>query len=300
MARAESAPQKSTSVRSKIVPALQWVPLRVLEALAPAVAERWAAQQFFTPRRAHGGLTLPPGDAFTVRSGEYLLRAWSWGAGPAVLLVHGWEGHAAHLKGFVQPLTNRGFRAVAVDLPAHGLSSGRRASVLDFADAVCAVGDAVGPVHGVIAHSLGGASAALALRPGPRTDGVGGRRLTAGRVVLLAPPEGPALFVQGVAAQLGLSPERSAGIARRIRDLIGVDIADLTVPNFAPHMDLPLLLIHDPADRVVPWEHAVAISKAWPGARLRPAPRLGHRRILTDPQVIAEVVSFLSDSPVEE
>lgn len=291
MTRALVSSRKSTIVRSKT---FQRLTLRVLERLIPTIVEKQAAQRFFTPRRQGTGVTVPNDGGFTVRSGKYVLRTWSWGAGPAVLLVHGWEGHAGQLLGFMEPLVSQGFRVVAVDLPAHGCSSGRQATVLDFADAICAVAEAVGRVHGVIAHSLGGAATALALRPGPP----GSKRLTARCVVLLAPPEGPAHFVQGIAPQLGLSPERGAGIGRRVREVIGVDFADLTIPGFAPRLNVPLLLMHDPADRVVPWEHARAIAGAWPGARLRPAPGLGYRRILSDPQVIAEAVAFLSDPSI--
>ncbi|HLO04901.1 MAG TPA: alpha/beta fold hydrolase [Symbiobacteriaceae bacterium] len=295
MATAKIAPQKSTTVRSNGRRSLQRLTLHVLEALIPSIVERWAALQFLTPRRIRPeDLALPLDEAFDLRSGTYHLRAWSWGVGPVVLLVHGWEGHAGQLRGFVEPLVNQGFRVVAVDLPAHGFSSGRRTTVLDFADALCAVEDVVGPVHAVIAHSFGGAATALALHPGRRTD----QRLLAQRVVLLAPPEGPAHFVQGVTGLLGLSPKRSEGIARHVQALVGIDFAAVTIPRFAHQLRVPLLLMHDPADRVVPWAHAQAIATAWPGARLLPTPRLGHHRILTDPQVIAEAVSFIADPSV--
>ncbi|MGZ5446135.1 MAG: alpha/beta hydrolase [Thermoanaerobaculia bacterium] len=51
-----------------------------------------------------------------------LQRAWSWGEGPAVLLVHGWGGHAAQFQSFVEPLVRAGFRAIAFDAPSHGSS----------------------------------------------------------------------------------------------------------------------------------------------------------------------------------
>ena len=50
------------------------------------------------------------------------VRAWQWGEGPPVLLVHGWEGHAAQFAGFIPRLLEQGFSAVAFDAPAHGQS----------------------------------------------------------------------------------------------------------------------------------------------------------------------------------
>lgn len=288
-----AAPTKSTIVRAKRMLALRRFTFRVLQALLPAVAERWAALQFLTPGRVKPEAEPQPElepeptleGAFTVAAGAYRLQAWSWGTGAPVLLVHGWEGHTGQLSSFVAPLIARGFRVVAFDLPAHSHSSGRQATVVDFAAAVRAVGDAVGPLRGVIAHSLGGTGTALALRQG----------LTADRVVLLAPAAEPTYFVQGMATQLGLSPERTAGMLRRISERVGTDLAEVSVPRFAGHMTMPLLLVHDPRDRYVPWEQGEAIAAAWPGARLRPAPGLGHRRLLTDPQVVAEAVAFVSE-----
>lgn len=299
MSMGKLVPRKSTIVRAKLSPALRRLPVRELDTVLPEVTELRRALQFFTPRRAKAGLTLPLDEAFTVISGNYRLKAWSWGNGPAVLLLHGWEGHAGQLGKFVEPLTNRGFRVVAVDLPAHGYSTGRRATVLDFANAVCAVGELIGPLHAVIAHSFGGTATALALHPMPQTIGMKTGKLMARRLVMLAPPAGPAHFVQGAITQLALPPERTARVERRIRDFVGVDFADLTVPNFAADLSVPLLLMHDPADRLVPWEHGQAITTAWPGAQLQPVPGRGHRRILTDPQVIAEAVAFVSDAESE-
>lgn len=298
MTQGVATPVKSTIVRANRTLALRRFTFRVLQELVPAVAERWAALQFVTPQRLRPQPHPTLDGAFTVVAGAYRLQAWSWGVGPPVLLVHGWEGHAGQLRGFVAPLIARGLRVVAFDLPAHGHSSGRRATVLDLAAAVRAVADAVGPLRGVIAHSLGGTATALALHPAPQAaaaDLDGSQGLRVHRVVLLAPAAEPTHFVQAMATQLGLSPERTAGMLRRVRKLVGTNFADLSVPQFAGRMTMPLLLVHDPADRLVPWEHGQAIAAAWPGARLRPAPRLGHRRLLADPQVIAEAVAFVCD-----
>lgn len=294
MATSVSSSQKSTTVRIKMSRRIRRLALRTVEALAPSLLERWAAKEFLTPRRPKVVESLPLPSSFALRSGAFELRAWRWGDGPAVLLVHGWEGHAGQLQSFVEPLTARGFSVVAVDLPAHGHSSGRTTSVRDFADALAAVAAQVGPIHAVVAHSLGAAATALAL--GPRRPK--GGRLQAERVVLLAPPEGPAHFVQAMIAQMGCSPAVGAGIVRRIQERVGLTFADLSVPSFAPQLDLPALVMHDPADRIVPFAHAQAIAAAWPGARLRPTPKLGHRRILTDPQVIAEVTAFITDHSI--
>jgi hypothetical protein len=44
-------------------------------------------------------------------------------------------------------------------------------------------------------------------------------------------------------------------------------------------------VIHDRDDREVPYAGGVATANAWPGARLFTAGGLGHRRLLSDPEV---------------
>ncbi|MGL4242085.1 MAG: alpha/beta hydrolase, partial [Beijerinckiaceae bacterium] len=43
-----------------------------------------------------------------------------------VLLVHGWTGRAAFMQAFAPPLLKEGYDVIALDLPGHGLSSGKR------------------------------------------------------------------------------------------------------------------------------------------------------------------------------
>src|SRR5712692_10468276 len=79
------------------------------------------------------------------RSGA--LPTWTWGKGPAVLLVHGWGGHAGRLTPFVEPLTDAGFSVVAFDAPGHGSAPGRRSSLPDMVEAIRAVAATAGPFH---------------------------------------------------------------------------------------------------------------------------------------------------------
>jgi pimeloyl-ACP methyl ester carboxylesterase len=71
---------------------------------------------------------------------------------------------------------------VAFDLPAHGFSEGDRALTFEVADALHAVGAALGPVAAVVAHSFTAGACALALIEGFPVD----------RIALIAPPLWPA------------------------------------------------------------------------------------------------------------
>ncbi len=286
---AAPSPQNSTIVRTDLRLRLLQRALRAANRVVPDATERWAANRFFVPRRPPPA-PLPEAfglerRAWTLALGGERLAAWSWGEGPAVLLAHGWEGHAGQLAPFVSPLVAAGYRAVAFDMPAHGRSTGRRATALDFAAAVCAVAEVTGPPAAVVAHSLGGAATVYALRQGLRTE----------RVVLLAPGGEPLEFAWIMAHAMGFRGAQAARVVEGIRAQIGGAWEDWSVPRLVRDLPQPMLLVHDPADRQVPFEHGRRIAKAWPGARLRVAHGLGHQRLLRDPGVVDEVVSFVAD-----
>lgn len=52
-------------------------------------------------------------------------------------------------------LVEAGYRAVAVDLPAHGSSPGTTTDLFELREAVVATGAAAGPLAGIVSHSRG-------------------------------------------------------------------------------------------------------------------------------------------------
>src|SRR5258706_2547887 len=134
-----------TFVSKKVAP----YALRGLSAVAPRAVEAYAAYRFAKPQR-RGESPAPVVAGLEARAFNAVkqgrIAAWAWGAGPTVLLVHGWNGAAAQLAPFVAPLVAAGYRVVAFDQPAHGRSRGRSATIVDMADALRAVADEVGPV----------------------------------------------------------------------------------------------------------------------------------------------------------
>ena len=72
-----------------------------------------------------------------------ILKAYVWGEGKTVLLVHGWGSRASHLAFLGKNIATSGFRAVAFDGPAHGNSqfngSCPRSSLPEFCRAILSV-----------------------------------------------------------------------------------------------------------------------------------------------------------------
>lgn len=279
-------PKKSTTDRS-ITTALAGLVLNAAGAVWPSRADAWASALFFRTRRPArlrdpqaAGLAA---HRFDLHVGGRRLSTWDWGEGPTVLLAHGWNGQAAQLEALVAPLVASGHYVVAFDQPGHGRSQGVSTNASEMADAIVAIGRRVGPVRAVVGHSLGAFAAALALARG----------LAAERAVLFAPAADPRTFLGLFAGMLRLSPARRRGLAAQAERRLGpLDSFDLR--RLAPGLRSQALVLHDPGDREVPFEHGRSIAAAWPGARLRTVPGAGHRRLLSDPGLVREVVEFVA------
>jgi pimeloyl-ACP methyl ester carboxylesterase len=296
-----AAPDKSTNVRARrrrrtggdpsaaatFGLAFVRAGLAVSARLSPALAAGWAERLFFTPPRPQKSRTsLPPGaERLEIGGAAGRIAVWSWGSGPAVYLVHGWGGRAEQLGAFVAPLVARGFRVVALDGPGHGASEGRRSSGPEIGRALAAVAGHVGPARGVVAHSLGAAAVAFAMREGLAVD----------RLAFVGPPADPLVWVDRFARRLGLGAAVLSEMKRRSEARIKARWEDLPlVPLRGLSAPPPLLVVHDRDDREVSWNDGASVAAAWPGARLMETVGLGHRRVLRDQGVVAAVSAFLA------
>ena len=206
---------------------------RTVGTVAPDVAARWAETIFCTPPRhdppAADEEFVATGSPFMVRSEGQDLAVWEWGEGPTVLLAHGWGSRAGRFHDLATTLVGEGFRVVAHDAPAHGRSTGRFASLPEFARALRAVADHVGSLHGLLGHSLGGAAACIAIR-----DGLSVRRL-----VLAAAPSDVQRYSQDFGDNLRIPERARQAMRRNLETRLGARWEDLHIPTFAQEDPYP-------------------------------------------------------------
>jgi pimeloyl-ACP methyl ester carboxylesterase len=260
----------------------------VLSRVSPGTAGRSALRLFCTPRKhRRPSWEAQVADAGTrVRVGPQLAGR-SFGSGPVVVLVHGWEGRGTQLGRFVEPLVRAGFRVVALDLPAHGESAGTRTDLIECTEVLRKVGRDVGPIAGIIAHSFGGAITTLALERG----------LDARAVVLIASPSSIHDVLRRFEELIALSAAGSRAFRAAIERKTRVKVADVEIFERVAHLRVPALIVHDRGDPEVPFHDAERLAARWPGSTLIATEHLGHRRILKDDDVIARSVAFVSASP---
>jgi len=235
------------------------------------------------PRR-HPRFMQAPDAVEHFRAGRHRVASYIWqGGGPTVVLVHGWNGTSADLRSFIGPLRDTGRRVVAIDLPAHGRSSGRFSDLPTAADAVEAVLRREPSVEAVIAHSFGVLATVLAAARGapmPRAVLISGR-------IAVEP------YLQKFMQVLGLSAATRAGIQKRLRaKLAETRLPSVDLSILAPRLAAKALIVQDRSDCEVPFLSALTLNRAWTGSELMPTEGLGHWELLADPGVVERAVKF--------
>ena len=268
-------------------PLLRKAAFRTFGTLMPDRASAWFERALLTPRPVSSLGLSEPSAPKTVSRTPYAsgwVQVAEWGAGPAVLLLHGWGDRMDTMYGLVDPLVQAGHRVVAIDLPAHGGSDGRRTNLIDCAGAALQVGRAYGRLAGVVSHSFGGPVTAFAMRHGLRAD----------RVAMVAPPLDIRALSIPVGDWLGLPRRVSEGMMDRFAARFQLTWEEIRVDRLVGRMEAPLLVLHDLEDRVVPWKHGEAVAGAALDGTFHITSGHGHRGMLADPDQLRRMVRFLT------
>ncbi len=258
--------------------------------LFPEFSAGLAERLFLTPPRprdaAAAALDLIDARSSMVEHKGRHIATWRWGSldSPAVLLVHGWGGNAAQMRAFVFPLLSAGLRVIAYDQPAHGVSEGQLTGLPDFADVLAEVAWRHGEVHAAIGHSLGGTAAALTHAT---------KSLDLRKIVLVSPPSDLLGYSRRFARWHWIPEPVRDSMQAAIEERYGLRWSDLELARLAPRLSAQALVIHDRADRVVPWKQGEQFARHWRGARLISTEGLGHRRILQDDAVTQAAADFV-------
>ena len=261
--------------------------------IAPDLAAAWAERLFLTPPRpryaAQSALDLIDAHAGSIEHKGRFIGTWTWGhrapmGTPTVLLAHGWGGNASQMRAFAYPLLSAGYRVVAYDQPAHGISEGKLTALPDFADVMAAVAWRYGSVRAVVAHSLAGVATALAAARG----------LPLEKAVLVSPPADLVGYSRRFARWHWFPEAVRRSMQTAIEERYGVRWEELELARLAPRLSASALVIHDRDDRMVHWAQGANFARLWPGARLMSTDGLGHRRILADEAVTRAAADFIA------
>ncbi|MFW6084163.1 MAG: alpha/beta fold hydrolase [Gemmatimonadota bacterium] len=264
---------------------------RTLSRAAPSLATM-AAERFFVrpPSRALKAAEADWAAAartLTIDTSHGPVRTWRWPAGPeSVLLVHGWGGRGPQLGAVARALVDRGYTAIAWDMPGHGEQT-RPTNLLEMARVTAEIAPRFEPPAGVVAHSFGMATTLVA---GSRHG------LRPARLVGVA----PAAILDSVTAQFadmtGFTEDVVERMRGRLSRRIGFEWRKLEAATIAPGVSCPALLIHDHEDERVPFADGEELARLLPRADLVTTRGLGHSGPLRDPGTIERIADFFGRS----
>lgn len=210
------------------------------------------------------------------------LAVQTWGDGETILLIHGWAANQTDMFSFVPEIVQRGYCAATFDLPAHGESSGEIVGLEEMSEAVLAVGKELGPLKGVIAHSVGGAATQLAIVSGLNVE----------KAVLLASPEDYEMAAHQFAQSKDFNDSEKQQMLEALAKL-GVRVR-IKSAEFVPDIVIPALIVHSKDDPVVPFVVGQNLSRYWKNSKFLEVDGLKHRGVLKDQNIIEAAVTFLT------
>lgn len=264
--------------------------MRALDRIVPRLTTELMLKHFTGPRRRRNSdyrRFLPTGaKRLVVDHRGHSLTGWQWGeAGPAVLLVHGWEDHCGAMLSLVQPLRERGFRVFAMDAPGHGLSPSMKTHLLDTGEALAALMKQVGRFQAIIAHSYGAAATTILLDRQPRW--------TPDHLTLVSPMQDIGQHLGIFAGIAGLSLAGWNRLRQRVAGLLGQSLDEISSLQAASRLHAPGLIIHDRDDPLIPYAVSARIAERWQAADLLATQSLGHRRILGCGKVVTALLDHI-------
>jgi len=270
-----------------------------LSRVAPPFAAELAYRRFVslgTPESVH------PRDAAVharARRGSLELNGssvatYTWGTGPeTIILVHGWRSRASRWSTLVTALESPERTIVAFDAPGNGDSPGHRTHLLDYVAIVRLLAARHGGVRAIVAHSFGVLASFVAVREGVASE----------RLVGVSGMATATQLLETFSDQVGLTARARNGLGRRFQHRVFPQETDIW-RRFVAELDptearIPVLLVHDDDDPVVPVAQAERIAEAHLGGVTVERTRgLGHNRILSDPDVVELIRDFIQ-APIE-
>ncbi|WP_170976488.1 alpha/beta fold hydrolase [Rhizobium sp. FKL33] len=257
----------------------------------PATEKERALFASAQPRMAESRLEML--DTSRARVAAHVFPPIGPANGRRVLVAHGWGSRIDYLQALITGLREAGFEAVGLDLPGHGRSSGRVLNVLMAMEAINAAWDRFGEFHAMVGHSFGGYCSAM-VAAGPE-DLI--RRRSPQRLVTVGSPVAAKDVFAGFSDALGFSARVRRGLDAAAGRLTGRPIEVFSAEAMlAAHPELPVLVLHAEDDKEVPAAAARKYATAGPHVRLEWLNGWGHRRIVSSPEAIEHIKSFVAEA----
>ncbi len=214
---------------------------------------------------------------------EYDFNTYKWkGNENVILLVHGWESNAARWEKMLPYLQQSGSTIVAIDGPAHGLTTGLEFNVPVYAEMIQIAVEKFKPQI-MIGHSIGGA-ACLYYQHKFQNQGLE-------KMVILGAPSELKTLTANYFKLIGLNAKTIALMEHYFLTRFNFRPEEFSGSRFSESITIDGIIAHDIDDTVVAFAEGEKIAQSWKSARFIQTKGLGHS--LHGAELYSEISDFL-------
>lgn len=268
--------------------------LNTIALVSPRLAAEKALDLFCTPFGKRNKLHAPPVFhhaeklSFELKN-KLIVNGWRWKSDQPnpkkILIAHGFNSYSYKFEKYVSLLKTEGFEVLAFDAPAHGMSEGKRVNALVYRNMILEIEKKYGQLFGIIAHSLGGLSAALAAE----------KIKTLQKLVLIAPATETYRAVDNFFNLIQLNHSYKKEFEEVLSELAGEPISYFSVSRALTNIAANILWLHDTEDMVCSFEDVLPVQRMnLPSVQFYITNGLGHSRIYKENKVAKQIVSFFT------
>lgn len=262
--------------------------VNILSFIAPSKATQLAYALFSEPR--DGRLTndnlpelLLQTEKETHTHKDFQFQTYTWkGNDNVILLVHGWESNASRWKQLLPYLKKSGSTIIAVDAPAHGLSSGKEFNIPQYAAYIDVLAKKFNPSY-LIGHSLGGKTC-LYYQSHYQNSFIS-------KMVILGAPSDFKIILNNYIKMLSLNSIITKGLEAHYLRHFNLQLDQFSGQRFASTITTQGLVAHDIDDTVVSFSEGKKIANSWKNAVFIKTNGLGHS--LHSDDLYEQVYQFL-------
>ncbi|MBP6181907.1 alpha/beta fold hydrolase [Flavobacterium sp.] len=265
--------------------------INVLSFVFPKKASQLAYAFFSEPREGKLSKTnlpeiLQEAQSDTFHLEEHSFQTYTWkGNDTIILLVHGWESNASRWENILPYLKKSGSTIIAIDAPAHGLSSGKEFSIPKYAEFIHIAFQKFKPQY-LIGHSIGGKTC-LYYQSVYQND-------LLKKMVILGTPSDFKIILHNYIVLLSLNSKISKALEDHYLNNFKLSLEQFSGKMFASKLNIKGLIAHDIDDTVVLFEEGKKIAGAWKNSVFIETKGLGHS--MHDDELYEKVFRFLFEN----
>lgn len=262
--------------------------INILSFVFPKKASQLAYAFFSEPREGKLSKDKLPeilqeaqSEMFQLQEDSFHTYTWK-GNDTVILLVHGWESNASRWENLLPYLKKSGSTIIAIDGPAHGLSSGKEFNIPQYAEFIHIAVEKFKPQY-LIGHSIGGKTC-LYYQSVYQNDALK-------KMVILGAPSDFKIILNNYITLLSLNSKISKSLEAHYLNNFKLSLEQFSGKIFASKLNIKGLIAHDIDDTVVLFEEGKKIAGAWKNVVFIETKGLGHS--MHDDELYNKVSRFL-------